>query len=95
MSHIIAYNSVNGSCPYNPQRNDAMLNPHKYGMDSFSNTGFNTMLGNYANTMYFSNTSYSGSSNSSRSSNASKSSYSSSGGIQIRSDQFCSYGLWH
>ena len=88
MSHIRAYNSVNGSRPYDPLRNDAMLNPHKYGMNSYSDGGFNTVLGGFADNLYYSNTSYS---NSSRSS----SSRSSSGSLPIRSDQFCSYGLWH
>jgi hypothetical protein len=87
MSHIYAYNSVNGSRPYDPLRNDAMLNPHTYGMSSYSDSGFNSMLGAQADRLYYCNTSYSNS--------ASSNSRTSSGKMEVRSGQFCSYGLWH
>ena len=89
MSHICAYNSHNGSRPYNPLRIDAMMNPEKYGMSSYSDTQLNNMLGASAERIYYSNT------NCSANSSSSKSSRSSSGGLKIRSGEFWSYGLWH
>ena len=96
MSHIRAYNSRDGSRPYDPFRIDVMLNPHKYGMSSYSDSQYNTMLGARADNLYYSNTNYSANSNSSSSSSCSSSSRSSSSGaLSVRSGEFCSYGLWH
>ena len=92
MSHIRAYNSCDGSRPYDSFRIDVMMNPHKYGMSSYSDSQYNTMLGARADNLYYSNTNYSANSNSS---SRSSSRSSSSGALSVRSGEFCSYGLWH
>ena len=87
MSYISDYKYI--SRPYDPLRNDVMLNPDKYGMSYFSNEQYNAMLGASAERIYYSNTNYSSSS----SSDSSK--RSGSGRIPVRTGEFWSYGLCH